>query len=63
MIVNLQALSRLQLIRVCIAKVEIAKKLFLNDIEQGNEAYVYNELSQHNLPINYWFYDPILIWV
>ena len=47
-------------IKVALLKVKISRTLFILDIEQGEEVYVPQELSQNQLPINYRFYDSIL---
>ena len=41
----------------------MARKIFLLDLEHGNESYILDEITQNHLPINYWYYDPIFIWV
>lgn len=62
-IVNLRAVTRVLLIKVCLAKIKIAREMFIIEVEEGKETYIPNELSQDSLPINFRFYDPILIWV
>jgi hypothetical protein len=62
-IVNLRAVSRVLLIKICLAKIKVAREMFIIEVEQGNETYIPNELSQDKLPMSFWFYDPILIWV
>lgn len=47
-------------IKVALLKVKISRKLFILDLEQGEEVYVPPELAQNQLPINYRFYDSIL---
>lgn len=47
-------------VRAAIAKVHLAKALFILEIEQFKEAYIPSELSQDKLPISFCFYDTIL---
>lgn len=60
-VVNLRAVSRVLLIKVCLAKIKIARDMFILEMEQGCETFIPHELSQDRLPMNFWFYDPILI--
>lgn len=40
-------------------KIEVAKKLFIIEIEQGNEVLIPKELSQNDLPFSFTYYDAI----
>lgn len=62
-IVNLRAVSHVLLVKVCLAKIKVARQMFIIEVEQGNETYIPHELSQDSLPMNFWYYDPILCWV
>jgi hypothetical protein len=46
-----------------IKKIEIAKKLFLSDMQFGGEVFIPKELSQDQLPSSFRFYDFILNFV
>lgn len=48
------------LIKTLISKIQVAKQIFILEIEQGQEAYIPNELSNDNLPSSFWFYDACL---
>ena len=40
-------------------KIELAKKLFVLDIQRGSEVYIPPELSVNEFPISFRFYDPV----
>ena len=40
--------------------IEIQKDIFMLDIQQGQESFIPQELSQDHLPASYKFYDPIV---
>lgn len=41
-------------------RIEISKELLILELEQGNEALIYQELSQDKLPYSFRYYDSIL---
>lgn len=41
-------------------KIKLAKNILLHELEQGFEVYIPNELSQDQLPMNFWYYDSLL---
>lgn len=59
-LINMKLMNKALYIRAAIAKIHIAKALFILEIEYTREAYIPHELSQHYLPINFRYNDPIL---
>ena len=59
-LVNMKALHGVFMLKALLAKMQVAKQLFILEIEQGHEAYIPNELSCDNLPCSFWFYDACL---
>ena len=41
-------------------QIELAKEIYILDIEQGQEVFILPELGQQKLPESFKFYDPIL---
>jgi hypothetical protein len=41
-------------------RIEISKKLFIIDIEQGLEVFIPSDLQQNKLPMTFRYFDPIL---
>jgi hypothetical protein len=44
-------------------RIEISKKLFLIDIEQGREVFIPTDLQQRKLPMTFRYFDPILQYI
>ena len=51
------------MIKCALLKVQLAKELFVLEIEQSRESYVLNEITMDNLPMSFWYYDAILLTV
>ena len=60
LILSLNALNGLLYLKLLLKKFQMAKKLFVMDIEQGQEVFIPSDFSQKDLPINFRYYDPIL---
>lgn len=45
---------------ITLKEIELMRKIFILDIEQGDEVVIPDSLSQKSLPLSYQFYDPIL---
>ena len=60
---HLRAFNKINFIRFNLKKIEIAKQLFLKDIEHGSEVYITNEMRQNQYPKSMHFYDSILIYL
>ena len=56
-------LNKILFIKCALMKIQVAKELFVLEVEQGHEAYVPNELAVEYLPLSFRFYDAILIYV
>lgn len=57
---NLGVFHGLTYIEITLKQIQLAKQLFILNIEQGEEAIIPIQLSQKNLQLSYRFYDPIL---
>ena len=44
-------------------KIEIAKEIFVREIEQGQEVLIPSELCQNKLPGSMRYYDTVLIFM
>ena len=44
-------------VRIALKRIELAKELFVMEIEQGREVLIRNSLSQDSLPYSYRYYD------
>ena len=60
MVINLKAVSGLCYIMVALKKIDIVKKIFIVEIEDGNEVYIPKELSQDHYPASYRYYDSLI---
>ena len=59
----MKAISGVLYLKALIKRVELAKFLFVHEIEYGSEVFIPNELSQDRLPYSFRYYDPILNFV
>lgn len=48
------------LLKLILKKIQVAKQLFIIEIEQGNEVLIPKELSQSGLPMSYQYYDALI---
>ena len=46
-------------IQVKLKRIEIARDLFMIDVETGREVFIRKSLSQQDLPMSYRYYDSI----
>ena len=60
MILRLNALSGILYIQALLEKIHQVKNRFLFEIADGIEAFIPKELSMDQLPLSFWYYDPIL---
>lgn len=56
----MKAIHGVLLVKALISKIQVAKQIFILEIERGQEAYIPNELSNDWLPSSFWFYDACL---
>ena len=61
MMINLRAIQGEMFVHVCLKLIDTSRRLFLMQIEDGDEVYIPRELSQDNLPSSFRFYDPIMV--
>jgi hypothetical protein len=61
LILSLNAIQKILMVRARLKLIELAKKGFILEIQQGQESYIPKELRQDSLPQSYKFYDPILM--
>ena len=47
-------------VRLVLKRIELKKDLFLFDIEQGQEVFISNDLSQSSYPLSFRYYDPLM---
>ena len=57
---SMKILKGLSFLHVLNSLINMEKKLFILEIEQGGEVLIPSKLSQTNLPLNFTYYDPIL---
>ena len=62
-LINMKAIRDLLFIKCALMKTQLAKELFVLEIEQSRESYIPTELAQDHLPMNFWYYDAILMFV
>jgi hypothetical protein len=60
LILSLRAVDGELFIMLLIWSIDVAKRLFVMEIEQGKETFIPAELSQDKLPMCLRYYDPIL---
>ena len=60
LILGMKILQGSLYLKVMLKLIEVAKKLFVYDMEQGGEVYIMSELSQESVPMSLRYYDPIL---
>ena len=63
LLINVKAICGVLYIKALIKRTELAKYLFVHEIEYGGEVYIPNELSQDMLPHSFRYYDPIMTFV
>ena len=47
-------------ISTVLKRIEIAKKLFVAEIQGGTEVLIPRDLSQDHLPMSFRYYDPLI---
>lgn len=47
-------------IHIMLRLIQICKQILITSLENGDEAYITDEISSYNLPASFRFYDPIL---
>ena len=60
LILALRMLKGLFFIETLLTKIKLAKQIFVLDVEQGQEVFILDDLSQRFLPPSFRFYDPII---
>ena len=48
-------------VKISILSIQLAKELFMLELEQSRFNFIHGEISQGKLPLSFRFYDPILI--
>ena len=59
-LLSLRAFCDFFFIKALLTKIELTKKLFSIEMEQGSEVYIPHELDQNHLPWSFRYYDSIL---
>ena len=57
---DLSTIDPLMFVQIKKKQIELAREIYILDIEQGQEVFIMPELSQQTLPKSFNFYDPIL---
>lgn len=60
LILRLRVLQDIFFIKALLMKFELSKRLFVLEIEQGQEVYIPEDMSQRKLPLSFLYYDPVL---
>lgn len=60
MLMYLKALKGVLFIKTKLCMIDLAKRIFMLDLEQGLEVVIHNELQNQNYPMSYRYYDFIL---
>lgn len=63
MAIKLRCLDGMALLRAMLRRIEVARGLFMLDIQQGEEAFILPELSQDQLPYSMRYYDSIIVYL
>ena len=50
LLINFKAVKKIAYIQCLIKRIELAKKIFIMDIEEGSEVYIPNDLRNCKLP-------------
>ena len=62
LITDLRAVKGIEFIKFNLKKIELAKEIFLKELENGQDVFIPSEMSQEKLPLSMKFYDPILMY-
>lgn len=57
---SMKTVKGLFYIDALLKRINLAKEIFVLDIEQGNDVFIMDDLSQQKLPISFRYYDPII---
>ena len=60
LLISLRAIDRLLMLFAKLKIIELAKAMFVFDIQNGQEVFTPDELGQNGYPQSYQFYDPIM---
>lgn len=63
MLISIKAFSGIFMIMAILKRIEISKKIFIIDIEQGQEVFIPGDLQQNKLPMTFRYFDPILQYI
>ena len=60
LILNIKAVKKELFAMVLLKVIELERKLFILEMEQGSEVFIPKLLSQDKLPTSFKYYDPIM---
>ena len=60
LILSLRAVTGLVYLKVMLEKIQLARQLFIADMQEGGEVYIPKELSMDHLPYSFRYYDPVI---
>ena len=60
MLMYLKALQGILFVKTKLLMIDLAKKLFMLDLEQGIEVVIHRELQNQNYPLSFRYYDFII---
>ena len=61
LLINLRSIRTIDFVRFNLKKIELAREIFLKEIEHGSEVFIPSEISSDHYPQSMRFYDHILI--
>lgn len=60
LLIQLRAVKGHLYILILLNLIHICKQILITSLENGDEAYITDEISPYRLPASFRFYDPIL---
>ena len=60
MMLGVRGLKGILYVRILLEKIKISKKMFMEEIENGEEVFIPSDLSQDHFPMSFKYYDPII---
>ena len=60
LVINMKAISGVIFLRALLKKIDLARDLFIMDIEEGQEVFIPKDLSVDHLPYSFRYYDPVI---
>ena len=61
LVIGLKCIKGPLFLKILKEKYEITKKLFLQEVQDGGDVFIPQDLSQNRLPWSFRYYDPLLL--